>query len=358
MGFLDKFKNAIGTATDVINKSLDSASDAINNSFQNTPSVKNLLSDPIEKQYYDITYGLMKTIGEANYDAIKKYIEYQLGSPCDEIKLQNSLECFWGSPLYHIAGKNTFRLEKQDKLDEINKTLEDLELYRCTREEAYNICYKKEKEEIATEFVNVLDVIEKYGFKHIAEGMDRIRNSHYKSIGFNACYHIMHMVVKEKFTENNATTEIILTRSLDLATYSATDRAFRIASIVLRALHFDKFGNSEDGYETITHNNCLKFVSKNEGFVTKANELTAENPFDNIDYKSNFADSILDVNIMSGLRDKGRTESWMPFYSIEPFYTDKVCYLFWKKVAEHYNNDTIDTNEIYDMIWDYTNPEE
>ncbi|MBQ2829333.1 MAG: hypothetical protein IJF20_08840 [Clostridia bacterium] len=352
MGLFDKLKSAIDTAADTINKSIEASQKA------NDP-----LADPMVKKYYEVTYGLIKTIGRANYDAIKKYIEYHLGEPCDETMLQKALECYWGYPLYHIITENTFSENKQKKIEEVNRLLDTLNLYRCGKEEAYDICFKKEIKEITSEFENVLNVVDEYSFKHLEEGMNRIRTNHYENIGLKTYSGIIHMVVKKKFLENNPSVETILVTCLERATYKyrKINGAFRISSIVLRALHFEKFGNSEEGYESITEDECLDFVANNKYFKTKAKELTEKNPFDMIDYNARFANSIIDADIMSGTYSKdqfAKTECWMPDYKTEPYYTDKVCNLYWKHIKDNYEENIIGSNDAYDMIWDYITSED
>ncbi len=352
MGLFDKLKSAIDTATDTINKTIESSQ-----------NVKDPLADPMVKKYYDVTYGLMKTIRQASYDVIKKYIEYQLQEPCDETILQKALECYWGSPLYHIITENTFRDDKQKKIEEVNKVLDTLNLYRCTKEEVYNICFKKEIEEITSEFENVLNVVNEYGFKHLEEGVRRIHTNYYETIGFDTCNGIIHMVIKKKFFEDNLITKTILITALDHATfrYNQINGSLRIAAIVLRALNFNNSNSSEDDYATITKVTCLEFVSNNEEFVEKAKQLKADNPFDSTNHIENFAESILNVDIMSGTYSETKfaeRECWMPNYETEPYYADKVCYLYWKHIAEQSGNNSTDANDIYDMIWACINTEE
>lgn len=320
--------------------------------FDKLKNAKNPLADPMVKKYYDVTYGLMKTIYQASYDVIKKYIEYQLKEPCDETILKKTLECYWGSPLYHIISENTFDENKQKKIEEVNKVLDTLDQYRCTKEEVYNICFKKEIEEITSEFENVLNVVNEYGFKHVKDGMDRIYTNYYKSIGFDTCYGIVHMIVKKKIFEDNSTAKKILITALHHATYkyNQTNGSLRIAAIVLRAVNFNNSNCEENDYETITEADCLEFISNNKEFMAEINQLKADNPFDSTNHTENFAEKILNIDIMSGTYSKAKTECWMPTCKTEPYYTDKVCYLYWKYIAEPYGNNSTDANDVYDMI--------
>ena len=353
MGLFDKLKGAIDSATDAINKSIEASQNA-----------KDPLGDPDVKKYYEVAYGLMKSIGSATVNAIKMHIENQLGEPCDETILQKALECYWGSPLYHIITENTFGDDKQKKIEEVNRTLDALNQYRITKEEAYTLYFFEEVEKITAEFIKVLEVVEQHGFKHFEEGMNRLWSNNHKNIGLNAYYNIVHMIVKNMFFEANPGAKRVLITCLDHGTYrfQNVNGSFRIASIALRALHFEKYGNNEEGYTPITKDEILDFVLNNEEFKEKVEELTEENPFDTKDYNAEFTESIISVDIMSGTfkHDFGgyeiaKTECWMPDYETEPYYTDKVCNLYWKYLENHFNETAKDLNSVYDLIWKQMN---
>ena len=78
MGLFDKLKNAIDTATDAINKSIESSQ-----------SINDPLADPTVKEYFNIIYDMRMSLGwfgeessEVNSRA-QKYIELVLGEACD-----------------------------------------------------------------------------------------------------------------------------------------------------------------------------------------------------------------------------------------------------------------------------------
>ncbi|MBE6756801.1 MAG: hypothetical protein E7555_10145 [Ruminococcaceae bacterium] len=355
MGLFDKFKSAVDTAADAINKTIELSQ-----------KINDPLADPMVKKYYEITYGLIKTIGQAGYDAIKKYIEYHLGEPCDETTLRKTLECYsygsyTGCPLYDIIEVNPFGdNNKNKKLDEVNKVLNTLNLYRCAKEEAYDICFKKEIEEITSEFENVVNVVDKYGFKHLEEGMHRIYTNHYKNMGPEHYYNSIHMVVKKKFLEGNSAVETILVTCLDHAAYEykKIDGPLRIASIVLRALNFEKHGDSEEGYTSFTKDECLDFVTNNEYYMDATKGRAEKNPFDTIDYNADFANQIIDIDIMSGkdiinpkISYRKKADRWMPDYKTEPYYTDKVCNLYWKHIIkDNYEENIINSDDAFDIV--------
>ena len=356
MGLFDKLKSAIDTATEAINKTIESSQNA-----------KDPLGDPAVKKYYEVAYGLMKSIGSVTVNAIKKHIENQLGEPCDETVLQKALECFdddyssgGDGPLYRIIRQNTFNEEKQKKIEEVNKNLDALNRYRITKEEAYTLYYKEEVEKITAEFNKVLEVVEQHGFNHFKEGMYRLYSNNHKNIGLYTYYDIIHMIVKNMLFEANPGAKRVLITCLDHATYRLQNinGSFRVASIALRALHFEKHGDNEEGYTSITKDEILDFVSNNEEFKEKAKELTEENPFDTKDYNAEFSESIMSVDIMSGTYSETKfaeRECWMPNYETEPYYTDKVCNLYWKYLENHFNENTEDLNSVYDLIWKQMN---
>ena len=72
MGLFDKLKEVVNTAADSINKAMEESKNA-----------KDPLGDPAVKKYYEVAYGLMKSIDRVTVNAIRKHIEHQLGEPCD-----------------------------------------------------------------------------------------------------------------------------------------------------------------------------------------------------------------------------------------------------------------------------------
>ena len=153
------------------------------------------LSDDVERKYYEIAYGLFSSGRSFNYSGIKKYVEFHLGQPCDEEKLKNALANFGPdgarTGFYHSCSDDYYKVlesvagftpHKINKLKEINKMLDQAETYRCTVEEALDICYKDTLSNLNLEIEELLKIVEENGVKFFREGITRIKNKYERTV--------------------------------------------------------------------------------------------------------------------------------------------------------------------------------
>ena len=69
MGLFDKLRDTVTKAVDVVQSNY-------------TP-----LADETSKEYYEIIYGLLASVGSVSYNGIKNYVEHCTSISCDEEKL-------------------------------------------------------------------------------------------------------------------------------------------------------------------------------------------------------------------------------------------------------------------------------
>ena len=126
----------------------------------------------------------------------------------------------------------------------------------------------------------------------------------------------------------------------------------RVASVALRAVRFEAFGQTEEGYTTISEDECRNFVLNNDTFRSEIDE----HPYDTDKYTEEFINKIINPELFA--RDI-HDYAWMPLRYEDSYYADMVCNKFWKLAATEYENgESEDPNDVYDIIFDYINSAE
>ena len=325
-------------------------------------------SNEIERTYYEIAYDMLSLFSQTHYDRIKKYVEYHTGQPCDEAKLEKALsnlgsdltpkQFYWRFSTEDVlrsklAEKKGFNPKKIENLIEINRSLDESKKYRCSKEEAFDIFYNDIFPEIKSEYEKVLEISESHGINHFREGIYRITEKYKDRIGRCVFAEMIRSLTREKFIEGNHIVRVIVIAYLNLVlrdkktTYSKT---FRVASVALRALHFEAFGQEKKGYSTISEEDCREFVFNNNTFKSEIDR----HPYDTDKYTNDFVNSIIKADLFNS-----RTAYdyfWMPSPEEDPHYADMVCSRYWKSVAAEYEDgESTDPNDVYNILWDDVN---
>lgn len=321
------------------------------------------LSDDVERKYYEIAYGLFSSAGSFNYSGIKKYVEFHLGQPCDEEKLKNALANFgpdgartgfysrcsdnYYKSLESVAG---FTPHKISKLKEINKMLDQAETYRCTEEEAYDICYKDVLSNLNLEIEEMLKIVEENGVKFFREGIIKIKNKYEKIIGKRITEERIYKAIAKLYFDGNQIINKVLLSYLDYGLWKRR-RETQIASVAIRAWHFTKSGKVKDGYISITDDECREFVMNHEGFMEKI----SEHPFEKEKYIQMYISDIKASDVYSSDEHFNVSAFWMPSNNFsEKYYIDTLCYHYWEDVYKKYEETEIESsNDIYDIIFHY-----
>ncbi len=328
------------------------------------------LSDETERTYYEIAYGLLSLFSHVHYDGIKKYVEFHISQTCDEAKLQRALSNFgveaakklyWRYATKEVlrskkSGEKGFTDQKIEKLIEINQYLDESKKYRCSKEKAFDICYKDIFPEIKSEYEKVIEISETHGISHFREGAYRIIKKYQDRIGEYVLAEMIRSLTREKFIEGNHTVKIIVLAylRLELCDKKITSfKKFRVASVALKALHFEAFGQTENEYSTISEEECKEFVLNNDMFISEIDE----HPYDTDKYTREFIDNIINATLFDSL--SVYDNFWMPLSKGDPYYADMVCNHFWKFVADKYDDgESTDINDVFDIIFDYATGEE
>lgn len=346
MGFADKLRSTINKVSGT------------------DQTAANPLPDETSRKYYEIAYGLMssvchtdcthdvlldKEIEETSYDivpfdAVKKYIEYHLNQPCDENKLLSILDNFfnrgYNNRTYkryvggtdgdafirsNLASKKLPVL-KINKLVEINNELDQIKNYRCTRDEFYNICYSDIFSEIKSEYNYVLDVIERTGqIGHLFEGLRRIGEKYLNVIDDIAIRDMIHKSIANSFYEGNEIVKRFILEEFCKRDINDEDAHIYIfaSRVAVRAWYFEKHGQNQATYTSITEEECRNFVLNSKPYMKEVEN----HPFDRDLYIAKWTDVI-----------KGRM-SFSCDYSNgkDKYFIDAVCNLTWKEASEYFN---------------------
>lgn len=314
------------------------------------------LTDPTEKQYYEIAFNLLRVIRSARYPAIKKYVDFKIGMPCNEELLKHALVyikqnrqpdgevCYWDSSDESdlIAAKNP---EIYEISKEIIKRVPYAELC-LLKEQAYCVCYDDEINQVKSELAKALDIpLETASKVFLNQAIGKIKTE-LKCGSFP-----LYLALKQSFFEaNNGVKDAVLQHYFNVLERRANEENVPVyfGSMALKAANFESFGAKEKEYQTLSDSECEKYIKNHNAF--------AGQPFDGYPL------------LMGKFVDKIQKSS--PFYddktyrifdlknfwdvcSEDDYFMDAVCYFGWLKIKEQYDDKATTINEMTDMIYDF-----
>lgn len=334
-----------------------------------------LTNDEVAKRYYTIVCGLLDSIDRATCDDVKQYIECHIKQSCDAEKINFILK------FLNQNGKYYFINEKYYKL--IGVSIEDINQYKLSKEEAYRIRYSGLFENIKAECKEIFSIATSYGVEHFDKGWVRRdwENKYANTIGVEVRNYLYRQAVQELFFEGEASVVEILCNRFDC--YSATARNYYWAryggvhsvqkampivakhagAVAVRTLHFEKYGQDRKGYKPLTEDECRDMISNSEPFKRAVGQIMGIDPFGykewaNGEVESKFA-------IFDWIQKEVKAQS---YYSsgceylpsdAEYYYADALCNAFWKYVEKRYQNvNSMDFDTIFEIMLDYFTPGE
>lgn len=330
-------------------------------------TVAAIINDEVAKKYYIIVCGLLDSIKPDGMSdkGIKQYIKKHTDQSCDAEKFNLILTV--------LAQKNQkyFLNEKYCKL--VGISVDDINQYKHSNEEAYNICYSEIIESIKTDCKEIFDVVASYGAGHFVEGLSKKAASYEKKIGSELTKGFFSQTIKDMYFEGNETVKTTLFNRIGQYSHDARMREyFRLgvenveaatpmmakhaAAITLRALHFEKHGRHQQEYKSITENDCSEFISNCEYIKREIDQAVAKDPF-NVSEKKLIDDKVNEIfDIFKSIKCN---EGWYLPDNSENYYADSLCNGFWKWVAEYYENgDSTDPNVVLAILMKFFTPSE
>ena len=324
---------------------------------------KNPLEDEIVKKYFEIICGMRHTFLATGREAItdnkraKNYVEYFLGTECDQEKLEKTLE------LYNVSQTDYPNGKTETILSDFRRSLTKSTNYTLDRFEAYKMFCPEEIEAVEIEYSKVLDIIkDNVNYKHFSQGIRSIKAS-------NTAKHI---VIAKSFCEGNAITQEVIFEYLidDFVSRMNNDTYTKlhncrddIALLVLKALHFEKYSANEVNYKSISDDSFTNFVS-NVVYYKKAID---DHPFEKESYIEKFANCIKNGKIIDGVYTSFGRDCFH-ITSVNDYFCDAVCNHAWKVISKKYNwqnhdgeniSNSKNPQDIFDIICCYLeNPED
>ena len=350
MGLFDKLREAVNTVVD----SAQSASDP--------------LSDDVVKKYFEILCGLRLSGAGISNTEVKKYIEFQLGTLCDDAKLQEALN------LEALLKAEYPKTKKEEELKErvkvIKRTIAETNAYSCTKVEAYNICCRELIDEMTSEYNVILDIIKgNVNCQHFGQGIyKKIYEKYDKQIGTYRTVDLTCLVISNSLYEGNAITqEIVLEYLLDIYENRVNKRRPEaienpidvITGMALKALHFEKYREDKTAYTTISADDCRDFILNDKSYKAKIEK----HPFEKEEYIGRYIENIKDGAVFR--LDYSSYPSYELFWikNCDDYFIDFVCNLVWREVAKNYTesvngageniSESRNASDVVNMLCDY-----
>lgn len=313
MGLFDKLRGVVDTAKNTINSVMDA----------NDP-----LADLTVKKYFEIVCGMRHTFLSSGEELVtgnvkaKRYVEYFLGGACDEEKLEKTLE------LYNISRTDYPKGKTEEVLSKFRKSLMNAKEYQLDRFKACELFCQEEIAAAAVEYDKILNVIkDNINYMHFSQGLKKMQcDEAVKSI-----------VIANSFYDGNPITQkLVLMYLIDSYCGRINSSKFNslydyhddVALLVLKALHFEKYGGDKENYISITDEDYRKFVLSVNYYK---NEID-DNPFDKEEYIVRFAEGIKKREVFYIVYTSFGRECFH-ISCIDDYFCDAVCNLAWKVIA-------------------------
>lgn len=305
--------------------------------------------DSPKKKYYDFILNVLTTANCMSEKDIKKCYKAKMGEDCDEAVLSAVLEKFETSKVSRSDVTWYQRTTKQ-VFDE--RVPESQWLFK-TVDEIYDLCYSDFRESVRARFAEVLDTVkgcaDDFHLEQACEAMMKYPSS--------PCPHttlagqVMGGEMIRLFFANDPTAVSIVMKCLysnlvySYSNYSEKTIALLYA-IALRAMHFEQFGTAEDGYVSITAEDCTNAVLNSKYYQKQI----AETPY--------YKDSIVTCGAKAILETKPiySTHDWTwDCWAIKnPRFVDAACHKLWKQLSSGSENaDTKNVEEAVLVINEY-----
>ena len=306
------------------------------------------LTDPTEKQYYEIAFNLLRVIRAARYPVIKKYVDFKIGTPCDEELLKRALVYIKqnrqadGEVCYlNSSDESDLIAAKNPEIYEISKEIIKRVPYAeicLLKEQAYCVCYDDEINQVKSEITKVLNMpLENASKVFLNQAIGKIKTD-LKCNDF-----LLYLAFKQSFFEDNGVKAAVLQHYFNVLERRAKEKNVPVyfSGMALRTANYEKSGEIETGYQTFSNSECEKYLKGHDAFigqpigryvdsVKKASAFYDEKTYQIFDLK-NFWDDC----------------------SKDDYFMDAVCYFGWLKIKEQYDDEATTINEMTDMIYDF-----
>jgi len=351
MALFDKLR----TALDLVENKLQNMSQSTTlQSEQDPPKVADPLADETVRKYFEILCGTGAEFRKWDQYPLadlraKRYVEYFLNGACDEEALEKAKELFARST--RVGFYNTS--EEDSKLRTYRESAERAGEYRIDQYEAYRKCCKEEIDAATIEYNNILEVIKgNVNYTHFSQGLRKM----------NCDYVIQIIVISESFHNGNPITQELIKQYL-VDSYSARindehNRNYHyvgddIALLIVKALHFEKYGHDRGNYKTASYEEYCNFVA----FVNQYKKIIDDHPFDKEVHTEKLAKRIMESKVFDSPYTS--LEGRFDLTDVDDYFCDAACHFLWTEIVRKGNwvdkagedrSETRDYNELFN-IW-------
>ena len=343
MGLFDKLRSAIDFVENKLqdmnqNTTLPSA----NHAFEE--ELADPLADETVKKYFEILCGTGRNYRKWDEFPMaelraKRFVEYFLNDACDEELFEKAKELFERSDSYNSS-------EEDSKLRKYAKAAAQSGAYCMDEREAYRKFCQEEIDAATVEYNNVLEVIkDNVNYTHFSQGLSKM----------NCDYTIKMIVISDSFYSGNPITqELIKQYLIDTYTARINDESNKnyhyvgddIALLIVKALHFEKYGQDRENYKTASYEEYRNFVM----IVNAYKKVIDKYPFEKELHTDRLAERIT--------RSKVFTSTCTPLaggYFCLPdedeYFCDAACHFLWTEIVRKgawVNKDGEDISETRD----------
>ena len=351
MGLLDKLRVALDLAENKIKGWNQGA--ALSSSNQQ-PEEKNVdpLMDETVRKYFEILCGTGQNYRKWDEFPMaelraKRFVEHFLNDVCDERILEKAKELFKRSNLFGDSNEDR---ELRKHADEAAKSGE----YSMEECEAYRKFCQEEIDAATAEYNNILEVIkDNVNYIHFSQGLNKMKCD----------YAIKLIVIADSFYGGNPITQEVIKQYL-IDSYRAriNDESSKeyhyagddLALLIVRALHFEKYGHNRENYKTASDEEYRDFVMT----VDEYKRAIDNHPFEKELYTERFVERITQSRVFNS-RNTYVAGPSVYLNDKDDYFCDAVCHYLWNEIVrkgawvnEDGENitDTRDYNELFG-IW-------
>lgn len=332
--------------------------DKLNNLLQNTLTNQAPLTDPTERKYYEIAFNVLRLIHVGNYQAIKKYVDFTLGMPCDEERLKGALKHIKnrvtdGETYYLNYSDSDLQAGKNKEVCEISKEILKRVPFAelsSQKAQAFCVCFDDQIDHIKSEIAKALDMpLETASKVFLNQAIGKIK-ADLKCNDF-----LLYLAFKQSFLGDNGVKDAVVQHYFNVLERRAKEKDVPVyfGSMALKAANFESFGEKEKEYQTLSESECTKYIKNHDAF--------AGQPFD--EYPLLIVEFVAKIQKSSAFYDDKTYQIFdlKKFWDVcseDDYFMDAVCYSGWLKIKEQYDDEATTINEMADMMYDFAlNPE-
>ena len=254
------------------------------------------------------------------------------------------------------------RLQKKEK--ELLEKAQKKEQLEQEQQKALEIL----ADEIKGDYIEVFNKVDHDGIECFEKELKKLDSKYKKQIGEERLHKFLHDVTKDWYFEGNNIVCQVLIRQMFLylrrnmmkpdGDFNEIDVCYIIAkiqasAITSRALHFEKNGQKQREYKSITEDICREYLSKINSVSTDLANKTKRYDL----FKSNVNTAKATVRYSETVN----TPTWLddiyqPWYlpntKSESYYADSLCNVYWKTVTEAQGKEaSLEPNDVFSMIY-------